>query len=53
VKYAQRVDSIYVTVEVPDATNARVVVTEDSLVVEASSCGREYAMDVKLFKKAN
>ncbi|KAJ1486800.1 HSP20-like chaperone, partial [Baffinella frigidus] len=51
VKYAQRADSLYVTVELADVTNDRIKVTKDSVSVGGTSGGREYWMDVKLWKK--
>ena len=53
VKFAQRKDSIYVTIELPDVTNETIEVRADALCVKGTSCGRDYAMDVKLFKEVN
>ncbi|KAJ1470119.1 HSP20-like chaperone, partial [Baffinella frigidus] len=53
VKYAQRNDSIYVTIECADVKNEKIDLTEDSLSFKGNSSGRDYVMDVKLFKKIN
>jgi hypothetical protein len=53
VKYAQRTDSIYVTIECADVKDEKIELTEDSLSFKGNSSGRDYVMDVKLFKKIN
>jgi len=53
VKYAQRNDSIYVTIELADVSNEKIELTEEKLSFKGTSSGREYAMDVKLFKKVD
>jgi hypothetical protein len=53
VKFAQRKDAIFLTVELPDVTNETIEVRAESLCVKGTSGGRKYAMDVKLFKAVN
>jgi hypothetical protein len=50
VKWAQRKDSLYVTISVPDVTDAKVSLTEDAVVFSGKSGGKEYAIEMKLFK---
>ena len=51
VKYAQRADSLYVTIELPDVTSHTIKADTGSLYLKCTSGGKEYAMDVKLWSK--
>ena len=53
VKWVQRQDAIFLTVLLPDVTNATIDIRVDSLCVKGTSGGKEYAMDVKLFRNVD
>ena len=49
VMWAQRSDSLYVTIKLADVTNETVTLTEDTLSFSGTSEGKEYGVEMKLF----
>ncbi|GKY98511.1 hypothetical protein MPSEU_000808200 [Mayamaea pseudoterrestris] len=50
IKWAQRSDSIYLTIALPDVTNETINLTEDALKFQGTSGGKEYTVDIEFFK---
>lgn len=50
VKWAQRKDSIYVTVDLPDVTNEQVKLTNKSLSFSGLSNGKKYEVNLEFYK---
>ena len=48
---AENNDNIYLTIEVSDAKDLKVDMTESAVTVAAQSQGKAYALDLKLKKK--
>ncbi|KAI4349652.1 hypothetical protein L6164_010216 [Bauhinia variegata] len=56
VKWAQRVDKVYITVQLPDSKNAKVDLTPDGVFTFSASAGAEdnlYELKLELFDKVN
>ncbi|RYR01669.1 hypothetical protein Ahy_B06g080538 isoform B [Arachis hypogaea] len=56
VKWAQRVDKVYVTVQLPDSKNAKVDLTPDGTFTFSASAGsadNQYELKLELFDKVN
>ncbi|KAK7337440.1 hypothetical protein VNO77_18015 [Canavalia gladiata] len=56
VKWAQRVDKVYITVQLPDSKNAKVDLTPDGIFSFSGSAGaedRQYELKLELFDKVN
>ncbi|KAF7804847.1 CS domain protein [Senna tora] len=56
VKWAERVDKVYITVLLPDAKNAKVDLTPDGVFTFSASAGAEdhqYELKLELFNKVN
>ncbi|KAI9082498.1 hypothetical protein K1719_035367 [Acacia pycnantha] len=56
VKWAQRVDKVYITVQLPDAKNAKVDLTPDGIFTFSGSAGAKdqlYESKLELFDKVN
>jgi hypothetical protein len=47
VKWAQRVDSLYVTITLPDVKDHKIDLTETKLVFSGKSLGKDYALDLE------
>lgn len=50
-KWAENDDTIFLTIEVPDAKNTTITFTDDSVVYRSDQGDKKYALDFKLFKK--
>lgn len=50
VKWAQRKDSIFLTIDIPDAKDATITLTANNLVFKGTSEGQEFALDMEFFK---
>lgn len=56
IKWAQRVDKVYVTVQLPDSKNAKVDLTPDGVFTFSATAGAEnhlYELNLPLFDKVN
>ncbi len=56
VKWAQRVDKVYVTVQLPDSKNAKVDLTPDGVFTFSASAGagdNQYELKLELYDKVN
>ncbi|XP_004495968.1 uncharacterized protein OsI_027940-like [Cicer arietinum] len=56
VKWAQRADKVYVTIQLPDSKNAKVDLTPDGILTFSASAGAEnhlYELQLPLFDKVN
>ncbi|GMH60639.1 hypothetical protein TL16_g03092, partial [Triparma laevis f. inornata] len=50
IKWAQRSDSLYVTISLPDVKSESITLTDDKLVFTGTSGANEYACDFEFFK---
>lgn len=50
VQWAQRGDSIYLTIVLPDVQDAKIDLTEDKLVFSGVSNGKEFKADLEFFE---
>ena len=48
VKWAQRADSIYVTISLPDVTEPDIKLTQNKLTFTGKSGGKIYSLDLEL-----
>lgn len=56
VKWAQRVDNVYITVQLPDAKNAKVDLTPEGTFTFSANAGAKdqlYELKLELFDKVN
>jgi cytosolic prostaglandin-E synthase len=56
VKWAQRADKVYVTIQLPDSKNAKVNLTPDGVLTFSATAGAEdhlYELQLPLFDKVN
>jgi hypothetical protein len=56
IKWAQRVDKVYVTVQLPDSKNAKVDLTPDGVFTFSATAGAKdnlYELTLPLFDKVN
>eukprot|EP00607_Mallomonas_marina_P004643 CAMPEP_0182427158 /NCGR_PEP_ID=MMETSP1167-20130531/14984_1 /TAXON_ID=2988 /ORGANISM="Mallomonas Sp, Strain CCMP3275" /LENGTH=146 /DNA_ID=CAMNT_0024609155 /DNA_START=67 /DNA_END=504 /DNA_ORIENTATION=- len=53
VKWAQRKDSLYVTISLPDVTNHSVNLLSDKLTFRGDSGGKSYSLDLVFFKEVD
>jgi len=53
IKWAQRSDSLFLTIAIADCKDETVNLTDDKLVFTGKSGGKEYAVDISFFKKCN
>ncbi|TKY52530.1 cytosolic prostaglandin-E synthase [Spatholobus suberectus] len=56
VKWAQRLDKVYVTVQLPDSKNAKVDLTPDGIFTFSANAGAQdhlYELKLELFEKVN
>ncbi len=50
VKWAQRADSLYVTISLPDVTEPDIKLTENKLTFSGKSSGKLYTLDLELVR---
>ena len=53
VKWAQRTDSLYVTISLPDVKDEKLNLEEDKLTFSGKSNGSDYAVELKFFKSVD
>lgn len=53
VKWAQRKDSLYVTVDLPDVKDEKVSLTDKSLTFSGASNGKQYEVSLEFFKEVD
>ena len=51
-KWAQRKDSLYLTITLPDVKDHKIDLTEKKLTFEGLSNGKKYSLDLELVSKA-
>ena len=51
VKWAQRKDSLYVTISLSDVKDHKIDLTADSLTFSGNSSGKSYSLSLKFFKE--
>eukprot|EP00536_Pseudo-nitzschia_multiseries_P001795 jgi/Psemu1/182098/e_gw1.23.214.1 len=53
IKYAQRSDSLYLTIVLPDVKDETIVLTDTKLTFEGTSGGKPYQIDIEFFKEVD
>jgi prostaglandin-E synthase len=53
IKWAQRTDSIYLTISLPDVTEEKIDLKDNSLKFTGKSNGKDYEVDIVFFKSLN
>jgi len=53
IKWAQRSDSLFLTIAIADCKEETVTLTDDKLVFVGKSGGKDYSVDIEFFKKCD
>lgn len=53
IKWAQRSDSLYVTIALQDVTDEKIALTDTSLIFVGKSGGKDYAVNIEFYQPVN